>query len=636
MEEYVGTLWHKLVTRAADNHHRDAAVTLQQTVKPAGILLRAMGGDGGLTIKAAQQTAHGTRRTWLQRVAGSGQKADLAWLDQETLHLPMTIDLFPTAALNRDLYLWLAALAAETCRASFPFYCEGETRRRSQRSVTGEMELESDWFAQNQQATLRLFERFPGMQSRYRCLLEAALALRPDPAKLATDESAQEGAIRQALQHPGSVEMLPPARKPFYPVHLWLHPAPPIRINTASQTALGDDEPQACEGASRTVKNQRRRSAERVEMPDEENGFMLFFRAESILSWADYIRVNRATDEDDNPDAEQAADDLEAMSVARDGKSTATRLRFDLDLPPLEADDAPLGEGILLPEWHFKKQVMQPNHCHLQPMIARNAVPAELPKHLAATARRIRNQFAALTPAKTWLKKQFDGAEVDLDACVQYRADRASGVPLQEAGRYQSCRARERDLSCLLLADLSLSTDAYVSDSARVIDVIRDGLFLFSEALFAAGDRFALYGFSSLKRDNVRFHSIKLFDEKYSAHVRGRIAAIKPGYYTRMGAAIRHASALLAQQPSAQRLLLLLTDGKPNDLDQYEGRYGIEDTRQALHEARKQGVQPFCVTIDEKDGDYLPYLFGAGGYVLVRKASELPKQLPLLYAQLTR
>ena len=83
-------------------------------------------------------------------------------------------------------------------------------------------------------------------------------------------------------------------------------------------------------------------------------------------------------------------------------------------------------------------------------------------------------------------------------------------------------------------------------------------------------------------------------------------------------------------------MLLLLTDGKPNDLDQYDGRYGVEDTRQALHEARKQGVQPFCVTIDEKAGDYLPYLFGAGGYVLIRKASELPKQLPLLYAQLTR
>jgi len=103
-----------------------------------------------------------------------------------------------------------------------------------------------------------------------------------------------------------------------------------------------------------------------------------------------------------------------------------------------------------------------------------------------------------------------------------------------------------------------------------------------------------------------------------------------------MGAAIRHASTLLARQPSHQRLLLLLTDGKPNDLDQYEGRYGIEDTRQALSAARKQGIQPFCVTVDEKAGSYLPHLFGVGNYVVIRKPSELPQQLPALYAQITR
>jgi nitric oxide reductase NorD protein len=187
-----------------------------------------------------------------------------------------------------------------------------------------------------------------------------------------------------------------------------------------------------------------------------------------------------------------------------------------------------------------------------------------------------------------------------------------------------------------MLADLSLSTDAWVSDSARVIDVIRDSLYLFAEALSATGDRFSLYGFSSLKRDNVRFHVLKEFGEKYNASVRGRIAAIKPGYYTRMGAAIRHASQLLAKQQATQRILFVLTDGKPNDLDQYEGRYGIEDTRVALLEARQMGLRPFCVTIDEKAGSYLPHLFGIGGYVVIRKPSELPKQLPLLYAQLTR
>jgi nitric oxide reductase NorD protein len=102
-----------------------------------------------------------------------------------------------------------------------------------------------------------------------------------------------------------------------------------------------------------------------------------------------------------------------------------------------------------------------------------------------------------------------------------------------------------------------------------------------------------------------------------------------------MGAAIRHASEILSKQTASQQLLLLLSDGKPNDLDLYDGRYGIEDTRMALIEARRKGLQPFCVTIDDKAGDYLPHMFGADNYVVIRKPSELPRELPLLYARLT-
>ena len=208
--------------------------------------------------------------------------------------------------------------------------------------------------------------------------------------------------------------------------------------------------------------------------------------------------------------------------------------------------------------------------------------------------------------------------------------------PHGEDALYRDQRSGARDLACLLLADLSLSTDTYVDDRHRVIDVIRDSLYLFAESLSATGDPFALYGFSSRKRDPVRFHRIKGFDQPYDAGALGRIGAIKPGYYTRMGAAIRHARSLLEPQPAERRLLLLLSDGKPNDLDRYEGRYGIEDTRHAVQEARRAGLQPFCVTIDEKGNDYLPYLFGSGGYLVIRRPQELPGKLPMLYARLTR
>ncbi|HID48513.1 MAG TPA: VWA domain-containing protein, partial [Chromatiales bacterium] len=311
-------------------------------------------------------------------------------------------------------------------------------------------------------------------------------------------------------------------------------------------------------------------------------------------------------------------------------------LRFDLDLPSAENDDTPLGGGILYPEWDYRKTTLVPDHCRIQPMIAQDAAPVELPASLRATARRLRGQFEALVPQRVWFRAQQEGGEVDLEALVMHTTERRMGHAAAEQGLYRDFRGGQRDLACLLLADLSLSTDAWVDNHARIIDVIRDSLMLFAEALSATGDQFAMYGFSSRRREHVRFHTLKPFGEAHGPRSRGRIARIKPGFYTRMGAAIRHASHLLARQPASQQLLLLLTDGKPNDLDLYDGRYGIEDTRMALIEARRQGLQPFCVTIDQKAGDYLPHLFGSGAYVVIRKPAELPRELPLLYARLPR
>jgi nitric oxide reductase NorD protein len=180
-----------------------------------------------------------------------------------------------------------------------------------------------------------------------------------------------------------------------------------------------------------------------------------------------------------------------------------------------------------------------------------------------------------------------------------------------------------------------MSTDAWVSNSHRVIDVVRDAAFLFCEALTATGDRFGVYGFSSVKRGHVRFHLVKDFAAPYDAKARGRIAALRPGYYTRMGAAVRQATRILAEQPANRRLLLLLSDGKPNDLDEYDSRYGIEDTRMAVVEARRIGITPFCVTIDRAGGAYLPHLFGQDGFLMISDPEKLPERLPKLYAELS-
>ena len=611
MEEHVGLLWDRLITRAATRRYPAAAVTLQQVGKTVAILFRALGGDGGLRVEAATATAHGARRSWLQRLAGSNVDVELCWRDEQALRLPASLDCFPQAELNRDLYLWLAALAAQGATAS-----------------------SSDWFLHSQQMTRKVLHDYPGIRARYQRLLAAHLLQRPKLAQLRADESAQEQAICTALQDPGSCVQLPVARRAPQPVVLWLHPVPPLPAGSAADSGA-DDTAADRQGQSKELEDQCRRQAERVDMPQEDRG-LITVRMENIFTWGEFANLDRGTEENEDLDeAADAAKSIDRFSVTRDGKSVASRLRFDLDLPSESCDDQQIGSGILVPEWDYKAQRLQADYCRIQPMLAVAAAAIELPPRLHRTARQLRAQFQQLLPARVWYHEQSDGVEIDLDAYLRFSSERAAGQAVAGDCLYRDMRSGARDLACLLLADLSLSTDAWVNDHARVIDVIRDSLFLFAESLAATGDRFAMYGFSSRRRDPVRFHQLKSFAESYNAPVRGRINAIKPGYYTRMGAAIRHATQLLTAEAAERRLLLLLTDGKPNDLDRYEGRYGIEDTRHALRQAREQGLQPFCVTVDKHAGEYLPHLFGGGGYVVIHKPSQLPRELPLLYARLT-
>lgn len=639
MEEYVGGLWHRWITRAAERIYPEAVVRLADMERSAGILFRAFGGDAGLKVAHAADVEHTARRSLLQRIAGSGKKTAHAAVDGEVLRLPSELALFPDRLLNRDLYLWLIALAARSqqqalgetaaCRHSGPAECDD-----------GPQDEETAWLRANQAASLATLARFPGFTARYQRLAQACITARLKTGK--DEEAAREAALCQAILHPGSVARLPAvAVKPgsktrdLQAVPLWLYPSPTEwQAASAGQADTATQHESEANRGRETAAGRKRYKAERAEMPKDKNGMLLMFRAESLFSWGEYVKVNRHTEEDENPDAAAAAEDMDRLALARDDSPVASRVRFDLDLPSAALDDQPLGEGIALPEWDWKKRRMQPDWCRLQVLTARDAPPTAIPERLARSARRLRSQFSALTPVRRWLRNQADGAELDVDACIRAAADRAAGIMTPEGGYLAQSRC-ERDLACLVLADLSLSTDAHVSDSQRVIDVIRDSLLLFGEALKATGDRFGLYGFSSLKRGHVRFHQIKTFDARFDDAARGRILALKPGYYTRMGAAIRQSTALLSQQPSRQRVLLLLSDGKPNDLDQYEGRYGIEDTRMAVLEARKAGVLPFCVTIDREGQDYLNHIFGPAGYMVIRDPAQLPARLPQFYAQVT-
>ncbi|WDH20387.1 nitric oxide reductase activation protein NorD [Pseudomonas chlororaphis] len=604
LEEWVGSVWHRFITRRASVDFPEARIELAPRQRALALLLRAMGGVGR-GVEAASERDLLLRRSLLQQIAGTCRQTPLAWCDADNLRLPASLAVFPEAALNEELYRWLALLAAQS----------GPMRH---------------WGRDNQRWTRRLLQRYPALRERYRRLVEAHLQLRPDPTSLSRPEAALERALCQALREPGSVAEFPRGERAAWPVPLWLYP--PLHLASPLTADLEDSAEDLATAAGEQAGGRKR--ASRVEDHSRDGG-LLIVRLENLFSWTEHVDLDRWADDSQDPDAARVAADLDELTLSRTRLRKGGGLKLHLDLPPTDVDDIPLGEGIHLPEWDYRKGRLQEHFVNLQMLVPRDCQAQPLPLRLKPSAQLLLRQFQQLRNERQWLRQQPQGSELDLQAWLDFHVERAHGA-CAERGLFMEQRQTRRDLACLLLADVSMSTDAHLNDEHRVIEVIRDSLLLFGETLAGLGDDFALYGFSSLRRQQVRMQELKAFDQRYDDHTRGRILGLKPGFYTRMGAAIRQATRLLGSCKRQRKLLLLLTDGKPNDLDLYEGRYGVEDSREAVLEARRQGLTPFCITIDREAAAYLPYLFGANGYTLIRQPEQLPLRLPQLYRQLTQ
>ncbi len=613
MEEWVGGLWHKYITRKASSEFDLARVTFDEVSKSVGMVFRALGGDVVKRVEAASAREYLTRKSFLQKISGDTQQISLAWQDDESLRLPESLAIFEQKSLNYDLYIWLAVLAANH---------QGKF---------------SHWAIDNQALVVNVLEKYPSMRARYQKLATAFVKLRPAIDSLPKAEQQMEQAITQALLTPGSVSEFPIVDFAPKAVYLWLYPSASendLVVPEYQDLVPNEDDEQQQKKATKKSSTSRKK-AERVDAPDEKQGMMIF-RLESLFSWSEFSKLDRGSDDsDDDEDSQGTIEDLDKITLAKQqDQQKSGQIKIDLDLPSASEDDIPLGDGIKLPEWNYKTQTLQDNRCLLQAMLPRDAKAQKLPIKLQKLSKTIQAQFEQLRSVRYWLKAQPQGEELDLGSWLDFHVE-SQIAPTAEKGLFKSFRGNNRDLSCLLLADLSMSTDAHIDNEHRVIDVVQDSLLLFGEALQSVGDNFAMYGFSSVKRHNVRFTMLKNFNEPYSDHVRGRVQAIRPGFYTRMGAAIRQATNIIAEQKSTEKLLLILTDGKPNDIDHYEGRFGIEDTHQAICEAKKLGIKPFCITIDTDAQAYLPYLFGSDGFTVILRPEQLPMRLPQLYHQLT-
>ncbi|HEV7891584.1 MAG TPA: VWA domain-containing protein [Pyrinomonadaceae bacterium] len=256
----------------------------------------------------------------------------------------------------------------------------------------------------------------------------------------------------------------------------------------------------------------------------------------------------------------------------------------------------------------------------------------------------IRHQFQLMRPESTRrVHNELDGDDYDLNALIDYVIDRRADGR-QDERIYTKRLRRERDVAVSFLLDQSSSTartigrhplQPYTHPGRRIIEVEKEGLVLMSEALEAVGDPYAIYGFTSEGRRNVKFYVVKDFDEPYADEVEARIGGINYQNNTRLGAAIRHAAAKLRTQEARTRLLIVLSDGRPYDHDYGDARYAREDTREALARARLDGITPFCITIDRDSETELRDLYGEVGYTIIDDVLSLPERMPAIYRRLT-
>lgn len=580
MDEKVGRFWDKFVTQKASRLYKKEQILFEDYAKSLKIFYHLLGGDKAKELHVTDKRYLDTSRTLFERFSGKGKSFFLSWQDDKALYFPSFLAYFSENRLNMIHYYWLCAML--TCVDIKSYNIREE----------------------NTKASNFLRQKYPGFSTFY-------------------DEA--QGFLSQVYP-----ELL--ALDVNYPNPLWIYPS-----QTNSKKFLdfdGEEEIGRLESMKeKTEELKMKKRADQINDEKESDGLLLFL-PESLMSFMEQVNVDRQENDSFDENTLYNAEELDEITLGKKDANLASRIKMDLDIAANSIEDYPLGGGYLRDEWDYKKECYLKNYVCIKPQMPTHFEPVALPARLKKMMKRIQNELDLMEIDRIKIDNLPYGDEINLDAWIDYKGHKNHSNHPQRF--FESYEKKTRDMATLLLADISLSTESGITQEIRVIDMIKDTLMIFAESLQRLEDRFGIYAFSSIRNKKVHFHVIKNFKEKYNDMVRGRIDVIKPGYYTRLGAAIRESAKILAKQQNANKLLLILSDGKPNDLDQYDGRYGIEDTKKAIDEVKQKGITPYCITIDMEAREYLPYLFGRNSFALIRDAKKLPKVLTEIYMNLTK
>lgn len=359
---------------------------------------------------------------------------------------------------------------------------------------------------------------------------------------------------------------------------------------------------------------------EKVETADEFSG-----------SWRDF------DGEDELEDHEDAIDELNMKFTVRVDDAAHSVYQADFIENTTISESAEVDEKgyhLKYDEWDYSKRLYKEDFCKVYP-VSQLKTNATYYKNTivknASTLNGLRKMLANVNNRLQQQRRQIQGNEFDIDAVTDLLVDVFSKhTPSEHI--YISNRKKEKDLSILLLLDISLSSDGY-ADGNRVIDVEKEVSILFGEILNEFNIDFSINCFYSKTRNYSSYLTLKGFDEEWNK-AKFKIGAIEPQGYTRIGAALRHSGAMLDTRSTKNKWVILISDGKPNDFDKYEGKYGINDVKQALRELQERQINSYALAIEAEAKYYLPQMFGQSNHQILTTPAELLQSMVKLYEKI--
>jgi nitric oxide reductase activation protein len=408
----------------------------------------------------------------------------------------------------------------------------------------------------------------------------------------------------------------------------------------------GENEAPASEGGDTSLPEGREAKAPRVTdlsrtaLDDKaQEDKVLVHSFEKVDTVDSFDGNTHKADGADELDAElEALEEVDLGALVRDGTRTQAILKADVGMEAgiAESTAEEDARGIPYDEWDRRKKAYRKGWCRVIPGIVRGSSPAwgrDAQARHRGTIQALRHHLEHQRTERRTVGRERDGEHPDLDALVDHLATVQAGHTGGDR-LYVRSLPRRRDVATTVLLDLSLSSDSWVDDR-RVLDVSRDAILVLGEVADELGDRLEVLAFSSATRNRCHVWTLKSWDDPWE-RCRDRLGALEPQGYTRIGAALRHATFGLAHTPAESKLLLLVSDGKPTDLDRYEGRHGTDDIRMALREADRVGVKVHALAVDRTARHTLPEMLGPGRGHVVAHADDLVPALTRIYGELTR